>query len=38
MILNVGIVPWYLTISGYKLIDNIWALVAEQCRSGASSS
>jgi ABC-type glycerol-3-phosphate transport system permease component len=27
MILNVGIVPWYLTISGYKLIDNIWALV-----------
>lgn len=27
MILNVGIVPWYLTISGYGLIDNIWALV-----------
>ena len=27
MILNVGIVPWYLTISGYKLIDTIWALV-----------
>ncbi len=27
MILNVGIVPWYLPISGYKLIGNIWALV-----------
>lgn len=27
MILNVGIVPWYLTISNYGLIDNIWALV-----------
>ncbi len=27
MILNVGIVPWYLTISGYKLLDTIWALV-----------
>jgi putative aldouronate transport system permease protein len=27
MILNVGIVPWYLTISGYKLLDSIWALV-----------
>ena len=27
MILNVGIVPWYLTISNYKLIDSIWALV-----------
>lgn len=27
MILNVGIVPWYLTISGYGLIDNLWALV-----------
>jgi len=27
MILNVGIVPWYLTISSYGLIDSIWALV-----------
>ncbi len=27
MILNVGIVPWYLTIAGYGLIDNLWALV-----------
>lgn len=27
MILNVGIVPWYLTISNYRLIDSIWALV-----------
>ena len=27
MILNVGIVPWYLTISGYRLLDSIWALV-----------
>ena len=27
MILNVGIVPWYLTIAGYGLIDSIWALV-----------
>lgn len=27
MILNVGLVPWYLTISGYGLIDSIWALV-----------
>ncbi|MBN2046348.1 MAG: carbohydrate ABC transporter permease [Anaerolineaceae bacterium] len=27
MILNVGVVPWYLTISKYKLIDSIWALV-----------
>ena len=27
MILNVGIVPWYLTISNYGLIDSIWALV-----------
>jgi putative aldouronate transport system permease protein len=27
MILNVGLVPWYLTISNYKLIDKIWALV-----------
>jgi putative aldouronate transport system permease protein len=27
MILNVGLVPWYLTISNYNLIDKIWALV-----------
>lgn len=27
MILNVGLVPWYLTISNYDLIDSIWALV-----------
>ena len=27
MILNVGLVPWYLTISNYNLIDTIWALV-----------
>lgn len=27
MVLNVGLVPWYLTISNYKLIDSIWALV-----------
>jgi len=27
MILNVGLVPWFLTISGYGLIDTIWALV-----------
>lgn len=27
MILNVGLVPWYLTISRYGLIDSIWALV-----------
>ncbi|HAJ37889.1 MAG TPA: ABC transporter permease [Chloroflexi bacterium] len=27
MILNVGIVPWYLTVSGYGLLDSIWALV-----------
>jgi putative aldouronate transport system permease protein len=27
MILNVGLVPWYLTISNYDLIDTIWALV-----------
>ncbi|MBU6352308.1 MAG: carbohydrate ABC transporter permease [Chloroflexi bacterium] len=27
MILNVGIVPWYLTISSYGLIDSLWALV-----------
>ncbi len=27
MILNVGVVPWYLTISNYGLIDSFWALV-----------
>jgi putative aldouronate transport system permease protein len=27
MILNVGLVPWYLTISSYGLIDSLWALV-----------
>lgn len=27
MILNVGIVPWYLTVSSYGLLDSIWALV-----------
>jgi ABC-type glycerol-3-phosphate transport system permease component len=27
MVLNVGLVPWYLTISNYNLIDTIWALV-----------
>lgn len=27
MILNVGVVPWYLTIARYQLIDSIWALV-----------
>lgn len=27
MILNVGLVPWYLTINNYKLMDTIWALV-----------
>jgi ABC-type glycerol-3-phosphate transport system permease component len=27
MILNVGLVPWYLTISNYDLIDNFWALI-----------
>jgi ABC-type glycerol-3-phosphate transport system permease component len=27
MILNVGIVPWYLTISNYDMIDTIWALI-----------
>lgn len=27
MILSVGVVPWYLTISNYNLIDTIWALV-----------
>jgi putative aldouronate transport system permease protein len=27
MILNVGLVPWYLTISRYGLIDNFWALI-----------
>lgn len=27
MIVNVGLVPWYLTISNYELIDSIWALI-----------
>jgi ABC-type glycerol-3-phosphate transport system permease component len=27
MILNVGLVPWFLTINQYNLIDSIWALV-----------
>ncbi len=27
MILNVGVVPWYLTISQYGLIDSFWALI-----------
>jgi putative aldouronate transport system permease protein len=27
MVLNVGLVPWYLTISNYGLIDSFWALV-----------
>jgi ABC-type glycerol-3-phosphate transport system permease component len=27
MILNVGLVPWYLTISNYNLIDNFLALI-----------
>jgi putative aldouronate transport system permease protein len=27
MILNVGLVPWYLTISNYDLIDSFWALI-----------
>ena len=27
MILSVGVVPWYLTISRYGLIDSFWALV-----------
>jgi ABC-type glycerol-3-phosphate transport system permease component len=27
MILNVGLVPWYLTINNYRLLDTIWALV-----------
>ncbi|NJN80965.1 MAG: carbohydrate ABC transporter permease [Caldilineaceae bacterium] len=27
MVLNVGLVPWYLTISSYGLIDSLWALV-----------
>lgn len=26
-VFNVGIVPWYLTVSTYRLIDSIWALV-----------
>jgi len=27
MVLNVGLVPWFLTINSYNLIDTIWALV-----------
>jgi len=27
IVLNVGMVPWYLTIHQYQLIDTIWALV-----------
>ena len=27
MILNGGLVPWYLTISRYGLIDSFWALI-----------
>ncbi len=27
MVLNVGLVPWFLTINNYHLIDSIWALV-----------
>jgi len=27
MVLNVGLVPWYLTIANYNMIDSIWALV-----------
>lgn len=27
MILNVGLVPWFLTINAYGLLDSIWALV-----------
>lgn len=27
MVLSVGVVPWYLTINNYDLIDTIWALV-----------
>lgn len=27
MIFNVGIVPWYLTIASYGLIDTLWALI-----------
>lgn len=27
MILNVGLVPWFLTINTYNLLDSIWALV-----------
>ncbi|MCS6843967.1 MAG: carbohydrate ABC transporter permease [Caldilineales bacterium] len=27
MILNVGLVPWFLTIDNYGLLDTIWALV-----------
>ena len=27
MVLNVGLVPWFLTVNLYNLIDTIWALV-----------
>lgn len=27
MVLNVGLVPWFLTIAQYRLINSIWALV-----------
>lgn len=27
MILNVGLVPWFLTINNYGLLDTLWALV-----------
>jgi putative aldouronate transport system permease protein len=27
MIFNGGMIPWYLTVQGYNLIDSIWALV-----------
>jgi ABC-type glycerol-3-phosphate transport system permease component len=27
MVLNVGVVPWYLTISKYGLLDSFWALI-----------
>jgi ABC-type glycerol-3-phosphate transport system permease component len=27
MLFNAGLIPWYMTIKNYGLIDNIWALV-----------
>ena len=27
MVLNVGLVPWFLTVNQYNLLDTIWALV-----------